>query len=61
VIDLDCLARLREAGAAIKASTNAHDKSVEVWVGESSNVWTGGQPNISDVLFDGFYYVRHKF
>ena len=59
VIDLDCLARLRAAGHAIKALTTKHAAAqTEAWVGESSNVFMGGRPNISDVTFDAFYYAE---
>ena len=58
VIDLDCLARLRVAGSAVKelAATRPAPQP-EVWVGESSNVFKGGRPNVSDVTFDAFYYA----
>jgi len=59
VIDLDCLARLRVAGRAIKKLTDQHaTPHTETWVGESSNVFMGGRPNISDVTFDAFYYAE---
>ena len=31
---------------------------VALWVGESSNEWTGGLPNRSDVVFDAFYFAE---
>ena len=58
VIDLDCLARLKLAGTSLKKVSNAHDRRLELWVGESSNEWTGGIPNRSDVVFDAFYYAE---
>ena len=51
VIDLDCLARMKVAGTSLKQVTNAFDRNLELWVGESSNEWTGGLPNRSDVFF----------
>ena len=37
--------------------TNAYSRDLELWVGESSNEWTGGLPNRSDVTFDAFFYA----
>ena len=58
VIDLDCLARLKAAGTSLKQVSNAYDRSLELWVEQSSNEWTGGLPNRSDVFFDGFFYAQ---
>jgi hypothetical protein len=58
VIDLDCLRRLTLAGTSLKRVVDMFDPSVELWVGESSNEWTGGLPNRSDVFFDAFYYAK---
>eukprot|EP00039_Didymoeca_costata_P033684 m.43671 g.43671 ORF g.43671 m.43671 type:complete len:545 (-) comp9992_c0_seq1:24-1658(-) len=57
VIDLTCLSRLSLAGKAMKQIAS-DEEGMQVWVGESSNVWTGGKPNVSDVFFDGFYYAE---
>ena len=45
------------AGTSLKAVTNAYSRELELWVGESSNEWTGGLPNRSDVTFDAFFYA----
>lgn len=58
VIDLDCLAKMNRAARLLKQVTNKYNRNMELWVGESSNEWTGGIPNRSDVTFDAFYYAE---
>lgn len=55
ILSLSCLDKLRISATNLTAIAAAH--GLKAWVGESSNVWTGGLPNISNVFLDSFYYA----